>query len=167
MKLHLVFTIILLLIVPIFGQLYSPKHKITKKFFLMTLAPANWYRAFFHCRSLGMNLASISSREENNQILKQIRDEGHGSKDFWISAMDLLDGNDFFWMGNGKSVTFADWAPGQPSNSLIRGERESCVHIFNTAKDASSVSKWNDRVCSDKIFFICEQEITEYEYCTN
>lgn len=33
-----------------------------------------WYRALHHCSMHGMRLASILSRDENEQLLKQIRD---------------------------------------------------------------------------------------------
>lgn len=148
----------------------------------------NWFDAFMNCRYMDMELAIINSKEENDQVIKQIKDEGnfkqtiitlnfefylkfsgHEDKHFWIGGTKLGKNSTLYWMGNGKPVIFADWAPGQPDNLFYDGEHEKCLQIFN--KDGwrypNSGLKWNDVQCSHKLNFICEQNFVQYNYCTD
>lgn len=73
-------------------------------------------------------------------------------------------------MGNGKPVKFADWAPNQPSYRA-GDNTEDCMQIFGTNRaqyyGQGDVFKWNDRDCSALLHFICEEEVVEYQYCTD
>ncbi|XP_031632010.1 C-type lectin 37Da-like [Contarinia nasturtii] len=125
------------LIAPIFGQLFYPRHKINKKYHFFTLSKANWYKSFIHCRSLEMNLVSISSKAEQDRIVQQIRDEGHEESKLWTSGTKLSDNITWEWMGNGKRVTFTNWASGQPGSSGNTDEK--CIQIFNKNRDHASI----------------------------
>lgn len=148
--------------------------------------------AFSHCRSMDMNLVSITSKEENDRIIKQIRDEGdfyskllkfkkifhhfrdlftffigHEDKDFWTSGTKLGNDDDYQWLSIGKPVKFTDWGHGQPSNSSRENQNESCIHICRVTRGSRVALKWNDHLCSAKLYFICEQDLIEYEYCAS
>ncbi|XP_055312725.1 C-type lectin 37Db [Sitodiplosis mosellana] len=159
----LVFNIFLLTVAAVFGQTFYPKHRVIKKYHLMTLAPVNWFRALHHCRFLGMNLASITSLEENNQIIQQIKIEGHERKHFWLSGTKLGFNDGYHWMGNGKTLTFTNWGGLQPDNL----PNEDCLQIWNVGDGPIDDSMWNDRNCSHDLYFICEEEKIEYEYCSS
>lgn len=147
----------------------------------------SWYKAFQHCRYLGMNLISISSQEENDRIEQQIQDEGnkcsntelldfnnlisivfsgHDDKDFWTSGTKLGNGQTYNWMGNGKLVQYSNWALGQPDNHLWGDEYENCINIIYKKAGRDGL-KWNDATCESNFHFICEQEQVECEYCSS
>ncbi|XP_031632895.1 C-type lectin 37Da-like [Contarinia nasturtii] len=157
------------IIAPIFGQIFYPKYKTNKKYHLMILKTVNWFTAYSHCRSLDMSLVSITSKEENNRIIQQIEDEGRENSDFWTSGTKLSDNVTCEWMSTGKRFTFTNWIPGEPSDY----EMEHCIHIVgkNTIMmyqmGIQNLHKWNDAPCSIEKHFICEQQLIEYEYCTN
>jgi hypothetical protein len=136
---------------------------------------ANWFRAAQYCRFHGMHLASISSQEENDRLEKHIRDfgecqatilastllinsrfprKGLGNEHFWTSGTDLADEGNFFWMANGRPVTFTNWNAGEPNNFRYEnGEEENCLELWN--RDGKGL-KWNDTPCSFETYFVCE-----------
>ncbi|XP_031632781.1 perlucin-like [Contarinia nasturtii] len=157
------------LMMPIFGQMFYPKHKSTKKYYLITFK-ANWFKSLSHCRSIGMNLVSITSKEENDRIAKLIVDAGHETANFWTSGV-RIDEVLWEWVGSGKQITFNNWTPGQPDNQnqpYNTNKVETCVNVIgkNSYGDFQA-QKWNDENCFTEMYFICEQDLIEYEYCTN
>ncbi|XP_031636876.1 perlucin-like [Contarinia nasturtii] len=151
--------LLFVLIAPIFGQMFYPKHKMTKKYFIITLKTVTWHEAFYHCRSIDMNLVSISSKAENDQIKQQIIDEGHIEfGQFWTSGTKLPD-NSYKWLGIGKRVGFSDWFSGKPDN--FNENDVNCIQILEKGKG------WNNAPCNLKQHIICEQELIEYEYCNH
>lgn len=84
---------------------------------------ANWYRASQYCRYHGMHLASIASQEENDRLEKHIKDFGLGHEHFWTSGTDQAEEGTFFWMANGRPITFENWNVGEPNNFR-------CVHSW-------------------------------------
>ncbi|XP_031620457.1 hepatic lectin-like isoform X2 [Contarinia nasturtii] len=143
--------------------MFYPKHKVVKKYHFM-MFKANWHKALLHCRSLGMNLVSISSKEENEQVIQKIKDEGYAGSVFWTSGTKLGDNVTWEWAGNGKRVTFTNWAPGEPNN---HGDDENCILSSESVWGPNSTQKWNDDTCDYECPFICEQDVFEYEYCSN
>lgn len=63
-----------------------------------------------------MHLASISSQEENDRLEKHIKDFGLGHEHFWTSGTDQGEEGTFFWMANGRPITFENWNVGEPNN---------------------------------------------------
>lgn len=126
-----------------------------------------------------MHLASISSQEENDRLEKHIRDYGKkfsldvndphrlllitvnrfflsglGNDHFWTSGTDLADEGNFFWMANGRPITFTNWNAGEPNNFRYEnGEEENCLELWN--RDGKGL-KWNDTPCSFETYFVCE-----------
>lgn len=79
---------------------------------------------------------------------------GLGHEHFWISGTDLADEGHFFWMANGRPITFTNWNAGEPNNFRYEnGEEENCLELWN--RDGKGL-KWNDSPCSFETYFVCE-----------
>ncbi|XP_014367902.2 pulmonary surfactant-associated protein D [Papilio machaon] len=125
-----------------------------KRYYLGIFFKANWFKAQQYCRFHGMHLASISSQEENDRLEKYVKDSGYGREHFWTSGTDLAEEGNFFWMANGRPLTFVNWNAGEPNNFRYEnGEEENCLELWN--RDDKGL-KWNDSPCSFETFFICE-----------
>ncbi|KAG4068544.1 hypothetical protein HA402_004885 [Bradysia odoriphaga] len=124
---------------------------VKKNFHLITSNKENWYRALSHCIANGMRLASVLSEEENDEILKQIRDSGTGV-DFWLSGTRLGNNDNYYWMGHNEALNFTNWSDGEPNNAF---GHESCVHI------SYQNYKWNDLDCLFSAYFVCEEDSNE------
>ncbi|XP_034944080.1 uncharacterized protein [Chelonus insularis] len=125
-----------------------------KRYYLGIFFKANWYRAAQYCRYHGMHLASIASQEENDRLEKHIKDFGLGHEHFWTSGTDQAEEGTFFWMANGRPITFENWNVGEPNNFRYEnGEEEHCLELWN--RDGKGL-KWNDSPCSFETFFVCE-----------
>ncbi|XP_073946940.1 uncharacterized protein isoform X4 [Choristoneura fumiferana] len=125
-----------------------------KRYYLGIFFKANWFKAQQYCRFHGMHLASIASQQENDQLEKYVKDSGYGREHFWTSGTDLAEEGNFFWMANGRPLTFVNWNAGEPNNFRYEnGEEENCLELWN--RDDKGL-KWNDSPCSFETFFICE-----------
>ncbi|XP_043477736.1 low affinity immunoglobulin epsilon Fc receptor-like isoform X1 [Leptopilina heterotoma] len=125
-----------------------------KRYYLGIFFKANWYRASQYCRYHGMHLASISSQEENDRLEKHIKDFGLANEHFWTSGTDQGEEGIFFWMANGRPITFENWNVGEPNNFRYEnGEEEHCLELWN--RDGKGL-KWNDSPCSFETYFVCE-----------
>ncbi|KAJ2943657.1 hypothetical protein O0L34_g16769 [Tuta absoluta] len=125
-----------------------------KRYYLGIFFKANWFKAQQYCRFHGMHLASISSQKENDELEKYVKDSGYGREHFWTSGTDLAEEGNFFWMANGRPLTFVNWNAGEPNNFRYEnGEEENCLELWN--RDDKGL-KWNDSPCSFETFFICE-----------
>ncbi|KAL7301824.1 C-type lectin 37Db-like [Trichogramma pretiosum] len=125
-----------------------------KRYYLGIFFKANWYRAAQYCRYHGMHLASINSQEENDKLEKHIKDFGLGHEHFWTSGTDQGEEGTFFWMANGRPVSFENWNTGEPNNFRYEnGEEEHCLELWN--RDGKGL-KWNDSPCSFETYFVCE-----------
>ncbi|RVE53696.1 hypothetical protein evm_001588 [Chilo suppressalis] len=125
-----------------------------KRYYLGIFFKANWFKAQQYCRFHGMHLASISSQQENDKLEQYVKDSGYGREHFWTSGTDLAEEGNFFWMANGRPLTFVNWNAGEPNNFRYEnGEEENCLELWN--RDDKGL-KWNDSPCSFETFFICE-----------
>ncbi|XP_061378234.1 macrophage mannose receptor 1 isoform X2 [Danaus plexippus] len=125
-----------------------------KRYYLGIFFKANWFKAQQYCRFHGMHLASISSQEENDRLEKYVRESGYGKEHFWTSGTDLAEEGSFFWLANGRPLTFVNWNAGEPNNFRYEnGEEENCLELWN--RDDKGL-KWNDSPCSFETYFICE-----------
>jgi len=125
-----------------------------KQYYLGIFFKANWYKSEQYCRFHGMHLASINSAEEQRDLQDHIQAYGMGHEHFWTSGTDQGEEGKFFWMSNGKPVTFENWNAGEPNNFVYEdGEEEHCLEMWD--RDGKGL-KWNDTPCSFSTFFICE-----------
>ncbi|XP_064099021.1 C-type lectin 37Db-like isoform X1 [Macrobrachium nipponense] len=125
-----------------------------KQYYLGIFFKANWYKAAQYCRFHGMHLAGIEDERENRFLEQHIQEAGLGHEHFWTSGTDQGEEGRFFWMSNGRPVTFTNWNAGEPNNfEYENGEQEHCLELWN--RDGKGL-KWNDSPCSFETFFICE-----------
>lgn len=129
--------------------------------------------ALHDCTSNGMRLASIASKEENDRLVKQIRNSGkwfftfsinftvtfrsssyytNYSKgidgDFWLAGTNLGNKPHFYWMSHDTPMNFTDWQPNEP-NELA--SNENCVELRKEFE-----YRWNDNWCDFPNYFVCE-----------
>ncbi|XP_046396795.1 C-type lectin 37Db isoform X2 [Ischnura elegans] len=125
-----------------------------KRYYLGIFFKANWYKANRFCRFHGMQLASISSAEENQLLEDHVKAQGLGLEHFWTSGTDQGEEGTFFWLSNGRPVTYTNWNAGEPNNFRYEnGEEEHCLELWN--RDGKGL-KWNDTPCSFETYFVCE-----------
>jgi len=92
-----------------------------------------------YAESLGANLVSIQSQEENDCLLAALNAIGQTGI-IWIGLNDEAVEGEFVWYDQ-SPVTYTNWATGEPNNS---GGNEDCVQIYPTG---SEPGKWNDLPC--------------------
>lgn len=93
-------------------------------------------------QTLGANLISIQSAEENACILSDLNRLGYGSGDvIWIGFNDEAVEGQFQWY-DGSQVVYTNWAPGEPNNS---GGNENCTQIY---PGGNYPGTWNDLKCN-------------------
>jgi len=125
-----------------------------KSYYLGMFFKANWYKAAQFCRFHGMSLAGIESERENKLLEQHVQDAGLGHEHFWTSGTDQGEEGRFFWMANGKPITYTNWNQGEPNNfQYENGEEEHCLELWN--RDGKGL-KWNGSPCSFETFFICQ-----------
>ncbi|XP_046667117.1 lectin subunit alpha-like [Homalodisca vitripennis] len=98
----------------------------------------------------GGRLASISSKEENDQIKELIR-RNVLDEQVWLSGTDYPTG-EWVWTSLGTPVTLTDWHNLQPDNHKSRPEGEHCMTFWNN----NGILRWNDRNCLDELHSVCE-----------
>ncbi|KAK1879916.1 Lactose-binding lectin l-2 [Dissostichus eleginoides] len=110
-----------------------------------------WADAELHCVSLGGNLVSIRSQEEENFVGSVIKNFDPARGYTWIGLSDTQKEGRWMW-SDGCAARFFFWSTGQPDNH--RG-REDCV-----GTNYGPVNKWNDFRCSVTIPSVCASRIT-------
>ncbi|XP_041665579.1 ladderlectin-like [Cheilinus undulatus] len=108
--------------------------------------PMTWADAELHCVSVGTNLVSIHSLEEQNFVKSLIKsvDQAHGSA--WIGLSDAHKEGQWMW-SDGSAVGFVLWFEGEPNNAE---GKEHCAH-----EHSNTEMKWNDIDCSTTRAFVC------------
>ncbi|XP_025199787.1 C-type lectin 37Db-like [Melanaphis sacchari] len=127
----------------------------SKQFYLGTFFKANWFDSMAFCRYHGMQLASITSEQENADVVKQMQDFGYSTDShFWTSGNDLSNEGSFVWLGNGQNFRYTNWLTGEPNNVKDdKGNDEDCVEFWYKGEEGF---KWNDKFCTFEANFICE-----------
>ncbi|XP_055623842.1 perlucin-like [Toxorhynchites rutilus septentrionalis] len=131
-----------------------------KKSYHIPSIEANWFKANEFCNSLGMRLAVIKSKEENDAIGEFVRTTDKFSEincSFWIGATDLAKEGLFIWTPTGERLTWTNWRRGEPNDES--GE-EDCLQLAYIPSLEYNWN-WNDNSCSGQSFhFICESSDT-------
>ncbi|XP_026783919.3 CD209 antigen-like protein C isoform X2 [Pangasianodon hypophthalmus] len=104
----------------------------------------SWTDSRQDCSRKGADLVIISSREEQEFIIKQL----DGDK-AWIGLSDRSTERVWKWV-DGTALTTAYWAKGEPNDA---GNEEDCAEIWSSADRKG----WNDVTCSRKERWICEK----------
>jgi hypothetical protein len=105
-------------------------------------SPLNRDEASDHCASLGMELVSINSPEENDYLhaCESYAPDIH----WWIGL--YMTGSGWAWE-DGTDLGWAGWEPGEPSGSA------SCAEYDGSGSD---IGEWKDIDCSAHKAYICE-----------
>ncbi|XP_069550964.1 lactose-binding lectin l-2-like [Brachyistius frenatus] len=109
----------------------------------------SWADAEIYCRSVGTNLVSIHSLEEENFVNFLIKNFDPAQGYSWVGLSDIHKEGAWMW-SDGSAVDFTFWSPGEPNNSI---KTEHCVHSNGIEL------KWNDRPCSQTLPSVCATRI--------
>ncbi|XP_020621088.1 uncharacterized protein LOC110058770, partial [Orbicella faveolata] len=101
------------------------------------------------CATLGANLPSIHSQEENVYVQSL-----HGGEKSWLGLSDINTEGTFVW-SDGTTFDFHYWAKHQPNNF----HNEDCVHTLGFL--LGHKYEWNDVNCSDCHRFTCKKDYDE------
>lgn len=111
----------------------------------------NYYTAYEHCRMIGKQLLTLTTREESIQFGKHLKAIGITSG-VWLAATDLGHEGEFVWMTTGASIPMDNFAEfGLPNN---KDGREHCMVIVGELNN--NFGQWNDMWCDFKEHFFCE-----------
>ena len=91
-----------------------------------------WQQAQAQAQSLGGNLVTINSQEEQDWLVSTFG----GNEELWIGLTDEVTEGQFNWASN-ETSTYTNWFPGQPDNGGPQGE-DYVVMNFGAA------GQWND-----------------------
>jgi hypothetical protein len=109
---------------------------------------ANFADAEAACMRRGYHLATVEDMAEADWLFANARRD-ETFRQWWIGYSDTGSEGSFAWT-SGSPSTFTYWLPGEPSNSY-GGGGEDCVEL-NLRDDP----RWNDSICSDSNYFVCE-----------
>ena len=104
-----------------------------------------WEKAKAYCESLGGNLVTITSAEENNYIADNIL-VPNGSPVCWAGGRKIDE--NWKWVTN-EDWLFSSWLYGQPDGN--KNTCEDCLQI-----GYKLVHEWNDANNNSSIPFVCE-----------
>ena len=107
----------------------------------------SWNNGESQCATLGANLPSVHSQEENVFIQSLLSGENG-----WLGLSDINTEGTFVW-SDGTRLNFTYWATRQPNNF----RNEDCVHTLGSLQDYRY--KWNDVNCSSCHKYSCKKGI--------
>ena len=114
--------------------------------------PRSWQQARQACLETGMDLASVSS--ENEDIWMSGEAQGLAAETgWWFGLNDIAEEGVFVW-ADGEPVSFTDWAANEPNDW---DNNEDCGSVVNHL----FLPQWNDTVCGNEVPFICEDPDTD------
>lgn len=101
-----------------------------------------WSRAQAYCRTLSGGLVKINSPEENEFVLKLVRQKAKSLKQVWIGLKWISTA--FYWYDHSVPI-YTNWAPGEPNS---RGG-EPCAHMYTAQRivPGRASGYWNDVSC--------------------
>jgi hypothetical protein len=110
--------------------------------------PLKWSDAVAACENLGGSLATIHSRERNNEVKMLI------NGNTWVGGSDTEVEGEFRWSDDSlveQKGSFVNWAPGEPNNDMYQdgGGLEDCIEM-------RSDGSWNDMQCVVPLPYVCE-----------
>lgn len=111
----------------------------------------NWTGAQAACITLGANLVSIDTAEEQVIVGGLATLYPAGEPDLWIGASDSTIEGTFVWV-NQDPLVYSNWRAGEPNNNGPDGTDEDCAII-----EGDAATEWDDRPCSRLSPAICER----------
>lgn len=119
----------------------SAEDRIGNKMVHLHSTPENWMSAYEACKFYGMQLLTLYSYTEYQEVLTLMKK--YKIEKVWIAATDMGHEGNFVWATTGQKVT---WMAGKADNYK---NNEHCVHIWN--------EQWNDIDCNTKGPYFCEE----------
>ncbi|XP_041096216.1 macrophage mannose receptor 1-like [Polyodon spathula] len=104
-----------------------------------------WADAELFCLSVGGNLASVHSIEENNFIQNLINKNDASNTITWLGGSDCFKEGSWYWT-DGSKWDYNIWNKGEPNNFLV----ENCLQI-----NFGAPGGWNDMACLNLYPFVC------------
>ncbi|XP_041103294.1 lectin-like [Polyodon spathula] len=104
-----------------------------------------WADAELYCLSLGGNLASIHSVEDNQAIQNLINNNDASNGYTWIGGSDCFKEGSWYWT-DGSKWDYNNWNKGEPNNLGV----ENCLHLNFPVPGG-----WNDVACSNLYPSVC------------
>ncbi|KAK1172212.1 lectin-like [Acipenser oxyrinchus oxyrinchus] len=104
-----------------------------------------WADAELYCLSIGGNLASVHSVEENNFIQNLINKNDASDAFTWLGGSDCFREGSWYWT-DGSKWDYNNWKKGEPNNLSI----ENCL-ITNFWVPGG----WNDIACNNLYPSVC------------
>ncbi|XP_060565972.1 C-type lectin domain family 10 member A-like [Ruditapes philippinarum] len=115
--------------------------------FLFSHDREDWTGAYEMCRIMKAQLVEIHSSIENDFLHEQTKSSG---KNHWISLSDVSEEGSWTWMTSLTTVgDYMNWYPNEPSTTNSLNEPENCAVLYTSGQ-------WNDAVCSEQNYYICE-----------
>eukprot|EP00316_Scyphosphaera_apsteinii_P026389 CAMPEP_0119307178 /NCGR_PEP_ID=MMETSP1333-20130426/7749_1 /TAXON_ID=418940 /ORGANISM="Scyphosphaera apsteinii, Strain RCC1455" /LENGTH=137 /DNA_ID=CAMNT_0007310659 /DNA_START=47 /DNA_END=457 /DNA_ORIENTATION=+ len=112
----------------------------------------SWSAALAYCLAHGGMLAQINSPEENKKF---VLSDPYRKSLTWIGANDMIVEGVWRWVGDGATVNYSNWRPGEPSNSRNRQhcaaiDSEVPSELPNASRGSAEmpVGQWVDHLCS-------------------
>lgn len=110
--------------------------------------PQNWFTASEICQAQGMQLLTIHSRQELDEVLGL---PSLQQFNIWLGATDAGHKGEFVWTMSGLRIGSAWWQTGQPDNA---NGREDCLELAFYIP--SNQHLWNDANCIVQKPYFCE-----------
>ena len=107
-----------------------------------------WYNGKELCRSKNGRLAEIVNAEKMTAITKAVTSNGI-THTLWIGLTDEDTEGDWVSGSTGQTAAYTNWGQGEPNN---HGGNEDCAFI-----NPSGGYKWDDSVCNNNLYFLCEK----------
>uniref|UniRef100_A0A182QVR0 C-type lectin domain-containing protein n=1 Tax=Anopheles farauti TaxID=69004 RepID=A0A182QVR0_9DIPT len=120
----------------------------------------SWHKAFEYCRSIGMFLVSIDSREQLEEIVSVLTKSGYWQTRrtlaMWTSLNDIGEEGQYYWASTGERLTYDRWRTDEPNNVQHNDcTDEDCVMLLHCTKGSVNFS-FDDRPCQYEAMFMCE-----------
>ena len=127
--------------------------EIAKGGYIFVSLSKTWSDANSYCESThGTELATIIDSNDNSEAYSLL--SGNAA---WIGLNDLNTEGTWEWVDGISSVTYTNWASGEPNNvySSVYGERQHCADI-----ESGRPALWDDDWCSALKPFLCNKYST-------
>ncbi|KAL1497852.1 hypothetical protein ABEB36_008738 [Hypothenemus hampei] len=119
----------------------------------------NWYQALINCKIAGMELVSVHSEKEQNELEKFVEDSNI-QKSFWLSGS--REGNDqFYWVTTGEKMQYSKWLVDEPNNVTLPENFHEGEHCVSWGKPSALLNPdlpgWSDWTCYIKLHYVCQR----------
>ena len=114
-----------------------------------------WSEASAECLGRGMQLASVLSAAENEQLVRVV---GHlpANTRLWIGGTDAASEGTWKWSPSGMPLSYTNWYYREPNNDW---GNEHCLELVPRWS-----GKWNDLDCTANRKYVCETRPTRHIY---